>query len=379
MLNWRRDASGGEGASTGAVLPWQITFALFAGIIVLAAYSCTTANGVKVFGILFILSGAAFLIGSLIGFLFGIPKSRTDGSSKLSEDRPLAGGSLREKYWDNANLEEVSDWLTKIIVGLGLVEFTRLVDFFAGIGTISEPVLGSDGKLILQGALLYFLVLGFIFCYLWTRVVFYGILVDVDAIRQTVRQEVRQEVVRVENKRGEDFEINKKLNDLYVAIDVNKNKKPEERDWGVLNKLGEEVKEIFKQDPLNRKAAILTARFISEIENDPATPLGNEQAIARLDEYLDAKRKLKQFDKDYADVLYNRAGHGALVLASLSGDEERMARVRMQALKDFAESVKLSPANAKEAAADSDFAALNNDAEFKRIAAEAAASHGEAK
>jgi Putative Ig domain len=60
---------------------------------------------------------AAFLIGGLGGFLFGIP-------------RMVSSGSLRHEagpeYAPSSNLAEVSDWLTKLLLGAGLVQLTHL-------------------------------------------------------------------------------------------------------------------------------------------------------------------------------------------------------------------------------------------------------------
>ena len=58
--------------------------------------------------------------GALVGFLFGVPKVNMEGA------KPTA---LRP----NTNIEVVSDWLTKIIVGVGLVEFHKVGDFLTRI------------------------------------------------------------------------------------------------------------------------------------------------------------------------------------------------------------------------------------------------------
>src|SRR4051812_47035222 len=50
--------------------------------------------------------------GVILGFLFGIP--RTDKKESPTEEERIL-------YIDNTNLEEISDWLTKIIVGLSLI------------------------------------------------------------------------------------------------------------------------------------------------------------------------------------------------------------------------------------------------------------------
>jgi hypothetical protein len=200
-------------------------------------------------------------------------------------------------------------------------------------------------------------------------------LVDQGALDRKIKGEVRAQVVPIETKLDEEFQKNKALNDLYYAIDVARNTAGS-KDWGVLNPLYNKANEIFSKDPLNRKAAILTARFISDVQHDQMDPVGNEQAIRRLDEFLDAKRAAGQRDRDFADVLSNRAGHAARILASrsLPADNPDMVRRKTQALRDFQESVSLAPSNAKEATDDPDFASLHEDPEFKRIVAAAYAS-----
>ena len=372
MFGWGKVAAGdGEGRTAKAVIPGQLTLGLVVGILVLAAYASASTDSVKTFVLLFVVSGAALWIGALVGFLFGIPKSRTDGSSRLADTRSVEGGELREKYWDNANLEEVSDWLTKIIVGIGLVEFTKLLDFFGEIGIISEPIIGQYGKIVLQGSLLYFLVLGFIYCYLWTRVVFYRFLVSRDDVRQAVRLEVQEElkdeVVRMETKSDEEFEINRILNDFYIAIDVAQNKEKSKRDWRILNLLSAQVKEIFDKHKTNRKAAILTARFIRVIQHDRMDSAGNAEAIRCMDEFLDAKRIAGQHDRDYAIGLYNRACYSATIAASAADGE--MIRYKKQALTDLQEAIQFAPDLAQLALTDRDFAGLLDDPDFKRTIA----------
>src|SRR4051812_541587 len=75
-----------------------------------------------------ILSGASLFAGILVGFLFGIPKTarrKTEPSSSLT--------LMEGDYQPNTNLEEISDWLTKMLLGIGLVELKRLPEFLVSI------------------------------------------------------------------------------------------------------------------------------------------------------------------------------------------------------------------------------------------------------
>src|SRR5207245_2175560 len=132
----------------------------------------------------------------------------------------------------------------------------------------------------------------------WTIQVLYDTLARRYAILHNIRvevgrevsREVREEVVRIETKSDEESEINRILNELYVAIAVAEKQVPGNRDWGVLNQLGARVKDIFNKNKLNRKAAILTARFIRVILHDRMDPAGNAEAIRCLNLFLDAKK-----------------------------------------------------------------------------------------
>jgi hypothetical protein len=94
------------------------------GIIGLTLYVADHANlwsrdVSETLGATILLAGAFLLLGALTGFLFGVPRVRSTSDSSNSETSksPLTF-SLRG-YQANTNLEQISDWLTKIIVGCG--------------------------------------------------------------------------------------------------------------------------------------------------------------------------------------------------------------------------------------------------------------------
>src|SRR4051812_22645802 len=72
---------------------------------------------------------AAATAGAVAGFIFGIPRS-------LQGDAPAADGVMRGAVAtprDNTNLEQISDWLTKILVGVGLTQIGHLGAALAGV------------------------------------------------------------------------------------------------------------------------------------------------------------------------------------------------------------------------------------------------------
>lgn len=114
--------------------------------------------------------GASTVFGSALGFLFGVPRRWEDGppSNSGQQQRHSEGG-----YKPNTNLEQISDWLTKIIVGVGLIQLPEIVEFFDQLGNIAGPAFGPppSGGIIAISLVVHYLVVGFfqgfLLAYLW--------------------------------------------------------------------------------------------------------------------------------------------------------------------------------------------------------------------
>jgi hypothetical protein len=137
-----------------------------------------------------ILSGAALFVGILTGFLFGIPKTlRRNTASGTSA--ALTEGD----YQPNTNLEEISDWLTKMLVGVGLVELGRVPDLIDSIARYWEPCFGpACPRAFASGLIVYFGAIGFLLGYLWTRLALVGDFIEKDP-RRLITQ-ILQQVAR---------------------------------------------------------------------------------------------------------------------------------------------------------------------------------------
>lgn len=110
----------------------------------------------RVLGLGGILAGAAFTFGGLIGLLFGIPRP--------SESTPVKG-----QWVVNTNLIQISDWLTKVLVGVSLTTLFKVPSLLAQFGHSYGAELGSPSMAI--GLLIHFFVSGFLSSYLMTRLV----------------------------------------------------------------------------------------------------------------------------------------------------------------------------------------------------------------
>jgi tetratricopeptide (TPR) repeat protein len=128
------------------------------GMVVLALAICGPACPGQARAIGLLLSLGALVSAGGVGFLFGIPKT-------VQADEKNA----RLSYQVNTNLEQISDWLTKMIVGLALVNLKTVPARIADIGSVAGASLGPNGNIIAQVVVVYFGGLGFLYGYLATR------------------------------------------------------------------------------------------------------------------------------------------------------------------------------------------------------------------
>ncbi len=162
-----RSAAGGPGQQDGQGKPGQWIFYIpilgVLGVAVTVVYILQVPSGMRltVFGTAMAIAGAAALAGGIVGFLFGIPHT-IQGTAA-----PRDG----TQYQGNTNLEQVSDWLTKIIVGVGLVQIGRALPALATLGKNLKAPLGDQASspAFGLGLTLSYLALGFLFLYLWAR------------------------------------------------------------------------------------------------------------------------------------------------------------------------------------------------------------------
>jgi len=164
-------------------------------------------SGWKGLAILWALACVA--TGTLVGFLFGIPRvvqnnapSQNPGST--APDKTVTSSEAKgveSSYQVNTNLEQVSDWLTKIIVGLGLVELRRIDDYLVRAATFIGPGIGdSNSQALAGGIIIYFSVLGFLGGYIMTRLFLAGAFARADrGINQREEELVKDAMLSVED------------------------------------------------------------------------------------------------------------------------------------------------------------------------------------
>ena len=130
----------------------------------LVLYFAAGNHGLEVLAVGLLAAAAAFASGALLGFLFGIPRF-------LSQQGPAAtpGATGGPTYAPNTNLEQISDWLTKILVGVGLVQLGQIGHAISVLGKGVEEGLGNNTHSIAIMLLVSFSIVGFLSSYLFTR------------------------------------------------------------------------------------------------------------------------------------------------------------------------------------------------------------------
>jgi len=151
----------------------------------------SVATGVST-GVVALLSALmCFAAGSVLGLLFGIPRyTKPDGP----------GGSIAP----NNNLEQISDWLTKMIVGITLVQFGPIVQKTKVVALqITNAIYPCAGRCpdntcaagcqenyaIGLAIIVFFSSAGFLMMYLWSRIY---LLLDVARVDQKMNRDAME-------------------------------------------------------------------------------------------------------------------------------------------------------------------------------------------
>ena len=140
---------------------------LLGGVVWLVVINHNSAHG-GVLGALGLLSATGMIVGGFAGFLFGVPRSLSSTAAALAT-RTSAGQQAR--VMANTNLEQISDWLTKVLVGVGLTQLQSLPDVMDRLAAKLAPMLPGvqgDGAVGVAVLTSYFFA-GFLWSYVESR------------------------------------------------------------------------------------------------------------------------------------------------------------------------------------------------------------------
>ncbi|MCX4525585.1 MULTISPECIES: tetratricopeptide repeat protein [unclassified Streptomyces] len=310
-----------------------------------------------------VIGTATLAVGLLLGFLFGLPRTVEDSGA------PPATGDARTGdpwpvYRSNTNLEQISDWLTKILVGVGLIQLVRIPEAARSLAHWLTPSLGSvpSSGAFAMGIVVYNLVAGFLIGYLVTRLRMARALSSADA-------EIRDEKIALQDaiwslapepegtrgfgvmgapERRKVVELDSRVRRLEGAGG--------QLDADTYRLLAEHLERAGRYED-----AETTYLKAAEAEPDDPAPLNSAGALrsTHLSDYDGAEalfRKAAVLDPAYTPALYN-----------LARNEQRRGRTA-QAMTYLATAIAADPATyAPTARSDELFRDLRTDPLFRRI------------
>jgi hypothetical protein len=114
-------------------------------------------------GLCLLAAVAASVIGGFFGFLFGIPRVLAEGGV------PTDGAPETRLARSNTNLEQVSDWLTKIVIGATLVQIQQIPGQVSAFAAFIDNRYGPGVGPVVAAVVVAFAFLGFLVLYVQTR------------------------------------------------------------------------------------------------------------------------------------------------------------------------------------------------------------------
>lgn len=202
----------------------------FISLLVYSFSSTNISNWFTLYGTLTLVGGASFLTGNLAGLIFGIPKMETgkqpaqngeenDQDTEVDKVRTL--NSQHNKYQVNTNLQEVSDWLTKILLGLGLAHIYEFPGFLGNIGnTLTADfanITGAETAVI--ATIIHFFASGFLGGYLLTRLYLTGALQTAEQEEQLIEHSKAIERLELKQKATADIEPTSSITDILPSVE----------------------------------------------------------------------------------------------------------------------------------------------------------------
>lgn len=158
-----------------------------------------------------IVALASTSLGCLVGFTFAIPRALQSTGAESDSRNP--------RYIANTNFEQISDWLTKILVGVSLVQIGNLRPALGALGNNLKPMLGGSEASAGFGVAMCVAatVAGFLLAYMWTRVILQWFLAttdrDIDDYEKATATKRLLDTTRASVAKSYDESIKEHLND----------------------------------------------------------------------------------------------------------------------------------------------------------------------
>lgn len=141
------------------------------GLVLIVLFTCSAAKswceGLSLFGRIALLAAAAWVTGGFLGFLLGIPRVRSGQQVAMTERQQEL-----QNFAPNTNLEQISDWLTKILIGATLVNLRDFSNFLWNLAGLASADLAevSGAQITMLAVIVFYLLCGLIWGYLWSSI-----------------------------------------------------------------------------------------------------------------------------------------------------------------------------------------------------------------
>jgi hypothetical protein len=301
----------------------------------------------RIVGIGLLIAGASLMAGFLLGFVFGIPRDGSEMSATTSAADPRgstgeAAQGRSNHVRPNSNLIEISDWLTKIIVGVGLVELKSIpsklgtLSYYLGLGLRPAECTGPTrctnyiigGQAAGLAIFIFYVSMGFLWGYVWTRLYF------------TRDLEEQLESLRRENE------------NLDIILGVESLVKE-----GRLDEAMRYIDKVLENSPRDGRAVLTKGRILKRQADE--SNLSDTEKKKLLSQAVEFASRAIELLPGKGEPMYNKACYQAL----LGVDKKEV-------LANLKSAFTLNPRLRKTAAEDGDLTSLQQDDDFKRLISE---------
>ncbi|MBL8866699.1 MAG: hypothetical protein KF873_11150 [Gemmataceae bacterium] len=348
-----------------------LTRIIIAGFIGIAFYGFF-ANASRVL-IPLIWALGTLALGTLTGFLFCLPRIRQgEPVERESEtaDPTKAGDPAKSKRAPrgtdgygldiNTNLEQISDWLSKIIVGLGLVELRKIPGHMVDLADYIAKDMGDpSARAFACGLVLFFAVCGFLYGYLYMRLILSHRFREADQKSKGLDQQKLDETAR----KTEGLELFAIINAEIAGIQAElPDAPPHEVDDAI--RLLEAARKL---QPDRRKTNMLLGVLLAIKKKE------YERGIRICEEAIEAMRRSGSLTaKDEADFRYNIACFHMAEANDLPANDARKAELESKAIRILDQAIQIWPGLKSLARTDQqrEWNPVRNRPEFQRLVTE---------
>jgi hypothetical protein len=154
---------------------------LLTAVFAITVYALSGPAKGETFSTLALFGAAACVVGAFFGFLFGVPRSSvavvpTDKPDARGEDSPSQAAMTTQVSsvtgaGTNTPIEQIADWVTKLLVGATLTQLGKIPAAATALFTAMAVAVGdrASGPAFVGGLTIFSAVMGFVFGWLVTR------------------------------------------------------------------------------------------------------------------------------------------------------------------------------------------------------------------